>query len=521
MDYFAKIKIGDKLSCTDFMGQKYKYIIYILVALCPMYTVAQKKMTTEEYINKFKHIAVEEKFRSGIPASITLAQGILESGSGNSRLTQEGNNHFGIKCKGSWTGKTILEDDDEKQECFRAYDSAWQSYHDHSDFLLHNSRYGTLFNLDATDYKSWAYGLKAAGYATNPVYPQKLIEYIEKYNLHQYDLLQPNAAEKEEIKQEWKAEISNYIEINETPALITKEGDTWQMIANANDMRVWQITKYNDLSDSEACHARDTIYLKPKRRHATTDFHTVKSGQTMRSISKIYAVKLSKLYERNLMQLGEEPAAGEKIYLNDERKVKPNLYNKPSKQKNIEPIKKDSIIKTKIEEKKDSIIKSPNYKEPEKSKDTTNKNVHIIKEEVKIINQKEVTKTKDTFSSIISNIHIVKEKETLYGIAKKYNITVDELKHLNGLDSNNIKVGQELRIKPIVKKSIPQVDPIKTPPKKDPVKTLPKKPTSYTAKKGDKIGMVAKKFHLDKPKLMKLNNLKVEKLKEGQKVKLY
>ncbi len=375
------------------MAQKHKYIIYILVALGPICTYAQKRMSTEEYINRYKHIAVAEKFRSGIPASITLAQGILESGSGNSRLTQEGNNHFGIKCKGTWTGKTILEDDDEKQECFRAYDSAWQSYHDHSDFLLHNSRYSTLFNLDVTDYKSWAYGLKAAGYATNPVYPQKLIEYVEKYNLHQYDLIVPDSIEKKAVEQEWKAEISNYIEINETPALITKTGDTWQMIANANDMRVWQITKYNDLSDSEACHARDTIYLKPKRRHATTDFHIVKPGQTMKTISKIYALKLSKLYDRNLMTIGEEPASGEKIYLNDERKEKPNLYIpvaiRTTKQPTKENVKKDSIVKTKIEEPKDTVVGSV----PNKIRDSGNhKNI-------------------DTSSSIIisnPNIHIVK-----------------------------------------------------------------------------------------------------------------
>ena len=471
------------------MIKKQGFIIYILLALSPKFSVAQKKMATEEYVNKFKNIAVEEKFRSGIPASITLAQGILESGSGNSRLTMEGNNHFGIKCKGSWTGKTILQDDDEKQECFRAYDSAWQSYHDHSDFLLHNSRYSFLFNLDATDYKSWAYGLKAAGYATNPAYPKMLIDYIEKYNLQKYDLLVPDSIQKEEVKKEWKKEISNYIEINETPALITTDGDTWQMIANANDMRVWQITKYNDLSDSEICEARDTIYLKPKRRHATTDFHTVKSGQTMKTISKIYALKLSKLYDRNLMQIGEEPAAGEKIYLNDERKIKPLLYNKPVKLPIKGTVKKDSVIKQKIEDKNDSVVKIPNHTEAEKKKDTAS---HIV-----ISNP---------------NIHIVKEKETLYGIAKKYNLTVDELKHLNGLDSNSIKVGQELKIKPIVPKSRPQVDPIKTP---------PKKPTTYTAKKGDTIGMVAKKFHLDKPKLIKLNKLKSEKLTEGQKVKLY
>lgn len=477
-----------ELSCTDFMGQKQIFIIYIL--LCPLIGMAQKKITTEEYINKFKHIAIEEKFRSGIPASITLAQGILESGSGNSRLTQEGNNHFGIKCKGSWTGKTILEDDDEKQECFRAYDSAWQSYHDHSDFLLHNSRYGSLFNLDATDYKSWAYGLKAAGYATNPAYPKMLIDYIEKYNLQKYDLLQPDSAEKEEVKKEWAAEISNYIEINETPALITKEGDTWQMIANANDMRVWQITRYNDLSDSQICHARDTIYLKPKRRHATTDFYTVKPGQTMKTISKMYALKLSKLYDRNLMLIGEEPAAGEKIYLNDDRKEKPKLYIKQIKQKVTEPVKKDSAVSPiKLEFGRDTITKTYHNPVVEKPKDTT-----------------------AVMAIPNANTHIVKEKETLYSISKKYSITVAELKKLNGLDSNSIKVGQELKVKP------PTVQ--NAPPKKE-SKTPSKKPTSYTAKKGDTIGMVAKKFHLDKPKLMKLNKLKTEKLTEGQKVKLY
>lgn len=140
------------------------------------------------------------------------------------------------------------------------------------------------------------------------------------------------------------------------------------MIANANDMRVWQITKYNDLSDSEICEARDTIYLKPKRRHATTDFHTVKSGQTMKTISKIYALKLSKLYDRNLMQIGEEPAAGEKIYLNDERKIKPLLYNKPVKLPIKGTVKKDSVIKQKIEDKNDSVVKIPNHTEAEKER---------------------------------------------------------------------------------------------------------------------------------------------------------
>jgi flagellum-specific peptidoglycan hydrolase FlgJ len=145
------------------------------------------KTTTEQYIQQYKDVAIAEMKRSRIPASITLAQGILESGNGNSRLATEANNHFGIKCKKEWTGRTLYEDDDAPQECFRAYPTAEDSYRDHSDFLMKSSRYAFLFDLTPTDYKGWAEGLKKAGYATNPNYPQLLINFIEKHNLQQYD----------------------------------------------------------------------------------------------------------------------------------------------------------------------------------------------------------------------------------------------------------------------------------------------------------------------------------------------
>ena len=157
---------------------------YCFAGLVPLYS--QGKISTEEYIERYKDVAISEMYRTGIPASITLAQGILESGSGNSRLALEANNHFGIKCH-EWNGDYIREDDDARQECFRKYEDAIQSYIDHSEFLMSRSRYAFLFDFSSTDYKRWAHGLKKAGYATNPKYPQILISLIDRYNLHQFD----------------------------------------------------------------------------------------------------------------------------------------------------------------------------------------------------------------------------------------------------------------------------------------------------------------------------------------------
>jgi flagellum-specific peptidoglycan hydrolase FlgJ len=169
------------------MIKKGLVVFILLLASKPVAFGQEKKTTAEEYIQTYKDLAISEMKRTGIPASITLAQGLLESGNGNSKLAKDANNHFGIKCKSGWAGKSIKIDDDELQECFRAYDKVEDSYKDHSDFLIGNARYGFLFKLNPTDYKSWAYGLKQAGYATNPKYPDIIIGAIDKYALYQYD----------------------------------------------------------------------------------------------------------------------------------------------------------------------------------------------------------------------------------------------------------------------------------------------------------------------------------------------
>src|SRR5574343_88332 len=182
------------------------------------------KLTVEQYLDKYSAIAISEMHRSRIPASITLAQGLLESGNGNSRLALVANNHFGIKCKKDWTGESIKEDDDEAQECFRKYPTAEDSYRDHSDFLMKGQRYAFLFDLEPTDYKGWAEGLKRAGYATNPNYPNLLISLIERHNLHRFDQVKPSEKENIKIKEDQNvfAAAHTQLIINGIPALVAK-----------------------------------------------------------------------------------------------------------------------------------------------------------------------------------------------------------------------------------------------------------------------------------------------------------
>lgn len=290
------------------------------------------KTTTEQYIQQYKDVAIAEMKRSRIPASITLAQGILESGNGNSRLATEANNHFGIKCKKEWTGRTLYEDDDAPQECFRAYPTAEDSYRDHSDFLMKSARYAFLFDLAPTDYKGWAEGLKKAGYATNPNYPQLLINFIEKHNLQQYDggelniqpaLPAPVTEKKEEIKP--VAAPAALKEWNNLPVTIAAKGESYAQIALRNDMMVWQIFKYNDIKRGANPRTGDTLYLKPKFNKGKVATYEVQFGDNMYRISQRFAIKLKNLYKLNKMEFGTEPMWGEVLNLQGKRKEMPRL----------------------------------------------------------------------------------------------------------------------------------------------------------------------------------------------------
>jgi len=319
--WFSEADWGLILKKSLTMPFKSLFIFFFLLGLFvnAQTQPAERRITRSEYIEKYKEDAIREMHHSGVPASITLAQGILESGDGNSPLAMYANNHFGIKCHTGWTGKTMHIDDDEKNECFRKYNSAYESFKDHSEFLSSRSRYAFLFELKITDYKGWAKGLKEAGYATNPKYTQLLIDLIEKHNLNQYDnyakvptkkLTKSKTTTSVASTQKYKIELHNNIK-----HIVVRKGDSFYSIAKSFEMNLWQIYKYNDLNENDVIKEGDIIYLQPKRNKAKEDNHIVKKGDTMRSISQQHGIKLQTLYKKNKMIPGTQPQVGQQLSL--------------------------------------------------------------------------------------------------------------------------------------------------------------------------------------------------------------
>ena len=255
----------------------------------------------EDYIKKYRDIAVEEMKRYHIPASITLAQGLLESGAGYGTLARKSNNHFGIKCGSDWRGKTVKHDDDARNECFRVYKDPKDSYRDHSKFLAGKQRYAFLFDLKITDYKGWARGLKKAGYATNPRYAHQLIDIIERYDLDKYD-------KKGGLK--WMKENPNphepYI-ANGLLYIIARQGDTWKNLSKEFDISKRKLRKYNDLYKGYELQEGDILYLEKKNRKAPKGMyvHVLRNGESMYSISQKYGIRLKRLYKMNKMDFGD------------------------------------------------------------------------------------------------------------------------------------------------------------------------------------------------------------------------
>ncbi|MEW5845258.1 MAG: glucosaminidase domain-containing protein [Bacteroidota bacterium] len=292
-------------------------------------TYSQKRISREEYINMYSNIAISNMKQFGVPASITLAQAMLESDNGNSTLAVNANNHFGIKCHKDWTGATIYHNDDRKSECFRKYKNPEQSFTDHSLFLRGGKRYAFLFDFNPTDYKAWAHGLKKAGYATNPKYAEMLIKIIEENELYRYDQgIAVSIKPPKPAVTDWdNYEIDLYktrpvFTRNRIRYIVVKEGDTFESLSKELDLMPWQLYKYNDLSRDSILHPGQELYIQPKRWKAdrSNPVHTVELGETMYKISQMYGVKLKSLYRKNRMRPGDEPEAGQIIYL---RKRKP------------------------------------------------------------------------------------------------------------------------------------------------------------------------------------------------------
>ena len=308
----------------------------------------QPKATAESYIEQWQEEAMRQMHKYGIPASITLAQGILESGNGVSQLAQRSNNHFGIKCHSTWTGKRTYHDDDEKGECFRVYDDPVDSYEDHSLFLLRD-RYARLFELEPTDYKGWARGLKACGYATDPEYANRLITLIERHNLHQLDVPGRVLFEEQELavhttndndRGRRDSEPINIREhdvvkkarsgggsmnLGKTHTLRTTEhgvqfvyaeaGDTQASLARDLAIMPWQIRTYNEVTKDHAFKPGDRVYLQPKKSHAGTAWHTVRQGQTMWQIAQLYGIRTPALARKNNLDVDAPLHPGTKLSL--------------------------------------------------------------------------------------------------------------------------------------------------------------------------------------------------------------
>lgn len=312
-----------------------------------------KSQDVLNYIERYKDIAMREMQEYKIPASITLAQGLLESGNGKSELSRKSNNHFGIKCHKDWTGKRTYHDDDEKGECFRVYDDPEQSYRDHSKFLAERQRYAFLFDLKITDYKGWAKGLKQAGYATLPVYANILIKLIEEYNLTQYDEMvvkgkfkykdtktsrrqdtKPTKDKGQTVKVDndivytpykiTEAEVvgktpdGRYIrENNKVKFIYAKEGESVYYLAEMFCIYDYQIIKYNNLGKRRTLKENEIIYIEPKKNKATRkyEYHTIQKGETLSYVSRLYAVKLKSLYQMNDMNENTILHVGDNIRL--------------------------------------------------------------------------------------------------------------------------------------------------------------------------------------------------------------
>lgn len=301
--------------------RKILVIISILLS-APAFSQIKWNSAYQQYVEQYKDIAIEQMQRYHIPASITLAQGLLESGAGRSELTRTSNNHFGIKCNNNWTGRRTYHDDDQRNDCFRVYDSAYESYEDHSKFLSGNQRYRSLFNLKTTDYKGWARGLKAAGYATNPVYAEKLIEIIQLYKLYNYDTAKGYdhfMAQRTKDQEVGGASLHSIKIFNKNYYLIARRGDTFKSIGQEVGISYRKIAKYNERYRKDAIEEGEIIWLKKKQSKAPKDYkgrlHYVREGESMYSIAQKYGIRLKNLYKMNHLSPDHQIRVGEGLRL--------------------------------------------------------------------------------------------------------------------------------------------------------------------------------------------------------------
>ena len=454
--------------------------------------MAPKAYSTQDrnldYITKYSRAAVLSMDRIGIPASIVLAQSILESSAGTSDLAVEANNYFGIKCSGNWKGKTYKKKDDDRdsdgnliESCFRSYESVEESFIDYGQFLgdpRKSARYGFLFNLDRTDYKAWAHGLQSAGYATSPEYADRVISLIERYKLYEYDTpgarpstfptqgggygnpaipLGPNAPGQ-------KAEATGRIgRVNDTKVVASREGETLEDVARAFRLNTQKVVEYNDRGYPPGVklkpNTRIFIQSKGDKWHGRSIEHTVREGQTMFDIAQVYGIQLKKLLAMNGLRHGQEPQTNEvvsirgknkravKIKEDDNYSTLPSTKPKPGNS----PIVEDGELDFEIEP---GVPQTGNRKPvPESTKPgqkpPATSTGHLYDDDT-IPNTKPAKPTPDEPTYLNqpapNGYHRVVKGDTLYKLSRDYGLTVDRLKQLNNLPNSDIQIGQLLKV---------------------------------------------------------------------------
>lgn len=335
---------------------RFSFLLSFCTLACAVY--AQNAAVIQNYIDTYKEIAIAEMLRTGVPASIKLAQGIHETTAGTSHLVLKSNNHFGIKCKSNWTGESVKHTDDALNECFRKYEDPLQSYRDHSDFLKGSGRYASLFALDPLDYSGWAYGLKKAGYATNPKYPIILVKLIETWQLQEYTLI----ALGKEIPKENNLAVSAVSENGEVSGMVTKvahhrvikrdypqgefklnntrviylpAGTSLLAIAQQYDVSLAKLFEFNELEETESLESDQLIFLQRKRKTGNVDFHIVAERETLKDIAREEGIRLESLLEYNHLQNYMRPSPGEQLYLRTKAQAMPRLAKTEVSDKNI------------------------------------------------------------------------------------------------------------------------------------------------------------------------------------------
>ncbi|MFQ5446155.1 MAG: glucosaminidase domain-containing protein [Saprospiraceae bacterium] len=416
----------------------YRLLLAFFLSCCFLNQGFAQNSDYYNYIEKYKKIAVREMERAGIPASIKLAQALLESNAGKSELARRAHNHFGIKCHSGWKGRTYHKKDDDydefgdlKKSCFRRYRRAEDSYIAHSEFLRDPkkaNRYGFLFYFRTDDYRRWARGLKMAGYATSGNYDDKLISIIETYKLYKYDHMSLD-----KFKDELSIRPNDAIagldirRINDVKVVFAKGNLTPQNISILTGVSMKHLRKYNEAlpAPGDTLAAGYRIFLQPKRcsYRGKRKWHYVREGETMHDISQLYGVKLSKLYSRNRMVKGTEPQQNERIKLKGwkvRKGERPRLVTEPA------PSATTPVL---IDENEDFMDEDVTPEQPADTQPATN------------------TGDDNTTAPAGAVYHTVIKGDTLYGLSKRYGTTVEAIQRLNNLTGTTISIGQVLRVK--------------------------------------------------------------------------